>query len=382
MTMKRILIIIFVLTAIVVAIFAIWPTNPPKFVKGTFPKYVHRDIVQYFGAETQVANDKLWIWARSPSQDHFFLLDVKNRQVVGELANGWPVALNSDATKVLSVQRLPRTLQHKLHTVLQKVSFGMIKARPPTDVERMWVLNLTNNVAVKLGEVSQAPGATTFPLASPNYTHVVKRSGVLNSDALLCDFQREDAIRLTLTGVPIGWWTDNELLLAAGSDYVTHDIRNRRIVPLLASAQIDAFLQAEGIDETAHRVTRHFVRRGLLTDIYLTTASRQTNSYSRLIKLDRATGALRIVSRKFDQNWVGELDSSDRYYVFRIRRSGGVYLQDTQTDTVRALVPNDESSKNPRPIIHRDTVLYVRSNMLWQVDFRGSNNVLLFPPPN
>ena len=235
---------------------------------------------------------------------------------------------------------------------------------------------------MKLGEISQAPGATTFPVASPNYTHVVKQSGVLNSDALLCDFQKEDATRLTLNGAPIGWWTDKELLLVTGSDYVTHDIRTQRVVPLLTSAQIDAFLQAEGIDETANQVTRHFVRHGLLTDIYLATASRQTNGYSRLIKLDRSTGTLRILPRKFDPNWVGELDSSERYYIFRIRWSSGVYLQDVQTDTVRALFPNDQSLKHPQPMIHRDTVLYIRSNILWQVDFQGSNNAVLFPPPN
>jgi hypothetical protein len=63
-------------------------------------------------------------------------------------------------------------------------------------------------------------------------------------------------------------------------------------------------------------------------------------------------------------------------------RSSGVFLRDLRSGTNLTLVAPDAGRSFSQPNLYRETVIYVRSNQLWQVGLDGSNRTRLFPPPH
>jgi hypothetical protein len=59
--------------------------------------------------------------------------------------------------------------------------------------------------------------------------------------------------------------------------------------------------------------------------------------------------------------------------------SEGVFVRDLVTGSNRVLVAATTNNYFSIPRFCKDSVIYVRSNALWQIGLDGSNNVKLFP---
>jgi len=66
-------------------------------------------------------------------------------------------------------------------------------------------------------------------------------------------------------------------------------------------------------------------------------------------------------------------------------RGTGVFLRGIETTYTETLVPEEgPDTVHPEastPNFYKNTIIYVRSNCLWQIDRSGSNNTRLFPAP-
>jgi hypothetical protein len=106
---------------------------------------------------------------------------------------------------------------------------------------------------------------------------------------------------------------------------------------------------------------------------------------SYLIKVGRPGATLSLISTNFKFEWSDHLDSTASYYLYSGRDSGqassAVFLRDLRNNTDRPLVPSDGGGYFSIPRFYREGVIYVRSNMLWRIDFNGSNQTRIFPPP-
>lgn len=63
------------------------------------------------------------------------------------------------------------------------------------------------------------------------------------------------------------------------------------------------------------------------------------------------------------------------------QQSDGVFLRDMLTKKEITLVEPENARYFAIPNFYGTNVIYIRSNQLWRIDFNGSNNVRLFPPP-
>jgi hypothetical protein len=360
----------------------------PRFITGDLPAYAPYKYLHFTGPRPQIATEKLWLSTWSGSNDfHNFLFDLSQRRIIGRLVNGAPLALNSNATKVLCLQReLHRPgLLHEARSILSDLLLR--KNRPALDFEMLWVLDLKNNSAVKVGRVPRRSGSGSLAFASPDFRHLLIRGeGVadsLGTEHYLCNLESNTLTKIA-TDWPMGWWNERQLLdFSPGAAHQLYDIHTQQFSTLLTEAQITSFLENAGLAPKLHDTMRFFTRRGHVTGIYLAPPPHNDEGDSRLIKLDPTNSTLSFVSRKFNRKWRGELDPGDRYFLFTTPGESafhGVYLHDFQTDEVRTLVPPTGTPVWYHPFFHGDKVLYVRSNALWQMDMRGSNGVLLFPP--
>jgi hypothetical protein len=361
----------------------------PRFVSSHVPAYAPGRVLSFASHPPQIADGKLWLSTWLGTNDfHAFLFDIAQRRIVGRLLNAAPLALNSNATKVLCLQRKYHTpgFVHEARVFVEEVLLH--KTSAAWDVEVLWILDLADNSAVKIGALRRPVGMTTHSVPSPDFRHVLLRSaggGNTGMDAYLCDLEEKTLRNITTSGVtgwPYGWWNERQILVLSGGGYDVYDIYTKQTSPLLTEAQMASALEANGFSPKLTGTARFFMPRGIGADIYLAPAqSDREQRNPQLLKFDRTNGTLSLVSRRFNPNWIGVLDPSDRYFLFSKRGAGGIYLHDFQADEVRTLVPPDNNPYWYRSFFRGDNVLYARSNSLWQIDFRGSNNVLLFPPP-
>jgi hypothetical protein len=60
--------------------------------------------------------------------------------------------------------------------------------------------------------------------------------------------------------------------------------------------------------------------------------------------------------------------------------SSAVYLYDLSTSQTTAIVPGKKTEGYfSIPNFYRDNIIYIQNNMLWAVEFDGSNRRVLFP---
>jgi hypothetical protein len=357
----------------------------PRFITADLPAYAPYKYLTYW-QRPQICSDKFWLSTWSATNDfQSFLFDIAQGKAVGQLVNAAPLALNSNATKVLCLQRKNHTpgFVHKARSFLEGLLLS--RTRPALDAEVLWIVDLRKNSAVKLGQLLCQPNSGFSPMYCADLRHVLLRNA---ANLYLCDLQKN---RLTKIGGghPVGWWNERQILFFSGGAHELYDIYTQQVSALLTEAQIETFLQTAGFAPKVSSTTRYFMPRGHVTEIYIPLLPGSDNqSDTSLVKFDRTTGALKVIARKFNGNWAGEFDSAERYFLFSERGKGGfrgLYLQDLQTDEVRTLVTADEQPFLYRAFFHGDTVLFVQSNMLWQTDLRGSNKVPLFPsskPPD
>jgi hypothetical protein len=184
---------------------------------------------------------------------------------------------------------------------------------------------------------------------------------------------------------PCDWW-DNSRIFAdtTNSDFVLFDVQKGSISRLFTRGQLATFMEEMKISAPSgpHAFA---IWNGHENDFYLTdTHQKWLAQESFLIKVERPGGKLKLISPHFKFEWSDHLDPTGRFYLYSGREPGkasdGIFLRDLETGTDRVLVRPTTNEYFSIPRFYRDSVIYVRSNALWQISLDRTNNVRLFPP--
>jgi len=267
------------------------------------------------------------------------------------------------------------------------------KRKAPTgdDIETFWLLELSSDSATPLGNISQGKGIGSTFRPSSDF-HFGFNMTVASPDMLfVCDLEKKRGTYLkveTREGA-VGWWDNQTILLQnQTNDFRLLDVVSGRSSVLLRATNVVAFLDQRGIDRVGlgRRPSAFAEWNGREYEFYITdTYQKWLADESFLLKMERPDARLALVSPSFKFEWSDHFDESQRYYVYNGReigkRSDGVFLRDLKTKTQRTLVEPEDAKYMSIPNFYGPNVIYIRSNQLWRIDFNGSNNVRLFPPP-
>jgi hypothetical protein len=267
-----------------------------------------------------------------------------------------------------------------------RISRGRIKLPPSMRGQTYWLLGLKNNKAKRLGDI---PGNPNSLIPSPDFHYCFTfRFGPTGPEDYLLDSREGSIQRLGISawGWLCGWWNNTQLLvLTTNRDFVLYEVRQKTISPLISLEKLATFLKEARILDDPKKTQSFAIWNGREDDFYLTdTHQKWLADESFLIKVQRPDGGLKLLHPRLKFEWSDHLDPTGRYYLYTGRESGdrsdGVFLRDLETGTNRVLVAPSTNHYFSIPRFYRDSIIYVRSNALWQISLNGSNNVRLFPP--
>ena len=386
--MRRIVIAILLLLAFLLALFVRWLMVDPKT-----PAFRPALSSYEFITPRPFEGGKMWVLSGT-NEYHCYLLDIGRRHILGELFNAVPVFMNGDQSRLLCKRRASRehSLRKKFSDFIERLTRGKIgfPVHWSDDVETFWLVDLKRNSSDRVGGVSQVPGGGTFFVPSPDFRYgFTKSSNILQKpEFYLCDLEKNAFSRIGVDGWPIDWWDETSIVIKdPNNNFVLYNVVTGKVSFLLSAAQVAAFFEQTNIKEDPSRTGLVFVWNGHENDVYLTDTYKKWQAVeSCLVKVERPGATLRLVSRNFKFEWSDHLHPTGNYYLFSGRESGhgssGVFLRDLGSNTDRQLIPPDGDSKYfSIPRFYGNSVIYIRSNMLWQVDLNGSNSERLFPPP-
>jgi len=337
----------------------------------------------------------MWITADSGRTNwDAFLYDIEHRQVLGRVTNGWPAMVLGDPHRLLCAQPTPVPLwdriQERLVKLVAQISRGRIRLQTPeTENLTYWLLDLEKAAPKRLGNI---PGSPNIPLfASPDFHYCFTGRlgrGTLH-DFYLLDVQAGLVRKMDVPSWPCDWWDNTHLLLRGSNssdcDFALYDVRNKALSPLVSPGKIAAFLVESGVPDNPGQAQVFATWNGRENGFYLTDLNRKwLAAESFLIKLERPDGRLKLVSQRFRFGWSDHFDQTGRHYLYTGREPGygsdGVFLRDLDTGINQVLVPSAGNTYFSIPGFYRDSVIYVRSNALWEIGLDGSNNARIFPP--
>jgi hypothetical protein len=276
------------------------------------------------------------------------------------------------------------SLKYNLTTFLEKVSFGRIRLPNTNWVETLWILDLRKNSARKLGEITQAYGFNRTWKPSPNFNrgYLVPINREEGSSFILCDLEKETFMKIKFKGDLQGWWDARNIMIKdPAKNFVLLDVDTGKTNLLFSAGTISAFLSQSGIASDPADVKAFANWNGLAYDFYFST--NRDFDVSFLLKATRSDPPLKLLNRNFKFEHVGRLDDDATHYLYcgeNISPNGAVLLRDVASNTVRAIVPPDNSGRYSNPRYYRDEIIYFRNRRLWRINLNGSNNVPLFPP--
>ena len=391
------------------------PTAPTFLPAQTQPRIGPIDLLTYNSlAENPFPGGKVWLSICNPSSTnvHYYLFDIENRKILGELQNAVPLFVDPDRSRALCHQhRLsPGGVRFKLLQFLNRIRFGKFSVpAAQIDTEVFWLLDLKRNSVKLLGPLAEAPGPATF-LPSPSYRYAVKRSGDSNpkTELSICNLQKGTLTHASVDGGPVTWWDDDSIVLKTdANDFLLYHIRTGNLRKFLSISTLNQFLAGSAEWAASPRSVFIFpAGTGKERQLYLSKSGDWPDGKSYLAKIQPPDATLQLVTNHFrpagypsridsTANWQLLSSSSSDFPTTRVR------LRDLRTGETRTLVdglvgafpkPGTNSVTNflsamltyvqtITPNFYNNTVIYLRSNMLWQIDFSCSNNTRLFPPP-
>ena len=367
--------------------------NAPRFVPLHSPPVGTYTRMDYdWGGAVPVQDGTVWIEARSSASDsHCYLYDVTNRLVIGELFNATPIFFNRDQTKLLCEgYSLEGSWKWTLTRWLDNFTRTKPLAQKINRVEAFWVLNLENGSAQPLGRVYQFPGTGSRFVPSPGFRYGVNRpsTSLRGQELFLCDLESQLLTKITFSGRLVGWWDGHTLLVHdQGNGFALLDVITRQSNTLLSAEAISKFMQETGLPGGPADIGWICYWNGGGYDLYLTVAKEKNWGESFLVKLDRNDRSLKLVKRNFKFHHLGFLDAAGTHYLYEGENgvpgrggNGGVFLRDMSDDSIRTLVPPDNSGQYSLARFCGDGVIYSRNKVLWRVDLNGSNNTPVFQP--
>ncbi len=339
---------------------------------------------------------KMWITLSiSGTNVAALLYDIDRRKVLGQLLNGWPVLLTGDGVKSVCARPVVE-LRWRLYRVLDSMARHLSRASPQTAAALRsarpagrgkvgyWLLDLAKNSATRIGE---APLWSNALFPSPDFRYAFSEEfNAAGGMELYCFDLRRFRIKNSPAPSWGTWWDNTRILLSATNhDFVLYDVVSEKTTSFLSSRQITTFLQEHRLAEET-RTGAFSTWNGRHYDVYLTDEQQKSlATESFLIHVARPDGRLELLSRHFRFGGLGHLDPTQRYYLYSgadpRQDSDGVFVRDLQNRTDRVLVEPNASGYHSLPRFYRDSVIYVRSNALWQINLDGANNTRLYPLP-
>ena len=384
--MKRLLIIVLLVWAVIVGWLVLSPApNAPQFkAVGAAQLPSYQTLYYNFLQERPFNGGKMWLSLFDGTNYAWYLYDIEQRKMLGELRGGWPAFSDNDHSQVFCATAEKHT--PVVDRIFRLFTSGAVRTE---NIETFWLLDLRRNSVKRLGEMRHSAGASSFAKPSPDFRFAFSQimpPPQKGPNMYLFDLERKSSRSVKIDGWTPGWWDDERLLFQDGTNdfYLCH-VPSGRISPLLQRANILAFLNRHGIDHKG-ALTMFSSWNGNENVFYVTDGYQKwLAADSVLIRVERPDARLTLLSPNFKFEWSDHFDHSQRYYLYSGREtnqgSDGVFLRDLRTQTETTLVaPNGERYFSV-PNFYGDKVIYVRRRKeLWQTDLTGSNQIRLFPP--
>ena len=361
--------------------------KPPRFEPmRSQPSDPFTSVHYGWGNPVPFQNGQVWLWTISRTNFHNYLYDLDKKRVVGELLNGAPVFGNNDQSKLLCETGggPQRSLYGRFRTWINDVSKGKIPFKP-NNLEVFWVLNLQDNSAKCIGELSQIAGSGSHWVPSPGFRYSWNVPSNNKREAFLCDLESGTMRRIKPKGHPRVWWDDRTILVEQSiNNFGLFDVKTEKTTPLFTTSAIAQFLHEAGLTNKPIDLRPVSNWNGHDYDIYFT--ERTTYGESFLLKAERPGPKLTLLYRTFKREHLGRLNSSATHYLYAGESgppgrggNGGVFLRDLSNNSVRTVVEPDHRGQYSLPRFYNNEVIYFRNRLLWRVDLNGSNNAPLFP---
>ena len=367
--------------------------TPPSFVQMTAqPTNAFQSVHYGWGDTAPFQSGKIWLWTISTSTNpsvRTYLYDLDHEKVLGQLTNRWAVFSNGDGTRVLCGHARSREmLWQKFVMWLGKLTKKNFTFRP-SQVETFWVLDLRDNSAKRIGELSQFParGSVWRPAPGFRYGYNVP-SNAEHWTFALCDLEEKTMTTLKVRGDLRGWWDDENIIVEDGiNSFVLFNITTRKTAPLFSAAMIEQFLSQAGLTNDPSGLHVFSTWNGGTNDICLAPKFAFFKSLDGFVlKVDRASRTLRVQHRNFKFEHLGHINAEGTHYLYSGESgetgrggNGGVILRDLAINVNRTLVVPDHGGRYALPRFYGNSVIYFRNRLLWRVDLNGSNNAPLFP---
>jgi hypothetical protein len=377
--------------------------NAPRSIAGP-PKVAFRSHYDWLN-DIPFQNGRVWLatWA-TPTNGRWYLYDLDHASVVGELSGGRVGFANRDQSKLLVTgygSGMP-LFKYQLLALPNKLTMGRIPLPSSNDVERVWILDLTNNSARQIGVVSQEPGTGSAWHQSPDfhYGYTIPTSGNGDDGFLLCDIEKETLENIKFSGQLEGWWDDHDILVKDhGDNFVLFDVTTKRASTLFSAESLVNSLQRMGLATNLDTITAFRNWNGREFDFYFRSypnGPHRIEGASYLLKADRASQSLVLLDRNFEFKFAGHLNEGGTQYVYPEpsgalmypgtsgalprKGNGGVFLFDLSKLSTRTIIPPNSQGGIAIPRFYKDSIIYLSNGVTWRIDINGSNNVPILPP--
>ena len=314
-----------------------------------------------------------------------YVLDIAAAKIVGELQNGWPLAIDGKNQQLLckSVKKPLNPLQARLYRTFQQVF--RLKLPAETD-EHYWVINLRTGRSTLIGQIPEPiMNSTMVPSPSFSRAYLLDNHSPTKCDLVIIDVLNKRLQRCELPGWPLGWWSDSEILFKPDQGgFGIYNLASKATASLISDVEWADWLEQQDIEVEAKKVGAFPVWDGSQYQFVATdTHSKWLATTSFLAKVTIESPNLKLIDDNFKFGWSDHLSPNGQHYIYTGREPGkdssAVFIRTIQTASDRIIVPPDGKYFSI-PRFHGDSIIFVRNKKLWKTDLNGSNTVQLFPP--
>jgi hypothetical protein len=365
-------------------------THFPHFVAGA-PSSIPpiRSIDYDWLTDAPFENDQLWCWTMTSIgprtfRMHAYLYDLKSRAILGELFDGTYAGIHSrDGSRILvRNSEMKMSFQQQVSDIIAKL-FGRAGGGRGNRSETFWVLDISRNVATKVGHFSQIQGTGSVWHSSPDFRHGYNMPSSGNA-LFVCDLDNFSMTRFEVKGYPRGWWDDHRIVLESREEQFTlFDIQTEKTIPLFNYAEVQPILARVGVTNMPDlSADAHW--NGTNYDFYfgLNNKLRGLQGDSFLLKANRSGPPLTMVSTNFAFRWGGSFRGD--LYLFQGESgapgrggNGGIYLRNLIDGTEKTILPPDNKGQYSIPRFYGNEVIYLRDRLLHRIALDGSNDSLV-----
>jgi hypothetical protein len=316
-----------------------------------------------------------------------WILNVAEGKVLGELTGLDPLFIDGKTKQVFG-KRLQPTSSRISHLFALARAYLRLPARPELQDE-FWLVDLTDRKRARFATSAKWDQSYTG-VSSPDQQKVYQmRMPAIppTVPVVVYNLKTLSISSNTVPGWAYGWWSNTEIIYKGATGFALFDIDHGVSNPLLAKEDLREWLKSKAVDQQeidsqafgAFPVWDGHDYQFYIADLH-TKWSAQPGY---LARIDKQTKELKMISTDFQFGWSDHFDSTGRFYAYSGRESGqqssAVFLRDLQKGTERVLVPEDKAYFSI-PHFYNDSIVFIRSNVLWRIDLTGANLLRLVPP--